>query len=163
MNPTRLSREQFIARFGGVYEHSPHFAAAVWDAGAATGPAEALYDAFRRAVEDSGENAQLALVRAHPDLANRVAMSKESTNEQIGAGLDACTTEEFNEFQRLNDEYKRKFDFPFIMAVRGLDRAHILATFRNRLKGARDDELRMALDQIHRIAALRLNDILTGA
>ena len=163
MNPAMLSREQFIARFGGVYEHSPHFAAAVWDSGAATGPAQALYDAFRRAVEDAGEAAWLALVRAHPDLANRAAMSKQSASEQAGAGLDACTMEEFDELQRLNHEYKRKFDFPFIIAVRGLGRTRILAAFRDRLKSTRDKEFPMALDQIHRIAALRLHDILTGA
>lgn len=157
---TDLNRDEFIDRFGGVYENSPHFAAAVWDSGAAQGDPYDLYEAFRQAVAAAGENAQLALIRAHPDLANRVAMSAESTGEQRGAGLDACTMAEVAEFQRLNDDYKRKFGFPFIVAVRGLDRARILAAFRHRLDATRDAEFEMSLHQIHRIAALRLQDLI---
>ncbi len=160
MSLARLTRDQFVARFGGVYEHSPHFAEAVFDAGATKRPVEEIFAAFRQAVSDAGENAQFALIRAHPDLANRVSMSAESTSEQTGAGLGQCTIAEFQEFQRLNDEYKRKFDFPFIIAVRGLDRERILAAFKHRLGASPQAEFHMALHQIHRIAALRIQDIL---
>lgn len=161
MKPIRdLSRDEFVARFGGVYENSPHFAESVWDAGAAQGDTYDLYQAFRDAVDVAGENAQLALIRAHPDLAKRVSMSLESTSEQAGAGLDQCTMAEVAEFQQLNDDYKRKFGFPFIIAVRGLDRERVLGAFRHRLGMSREAEFDMALHQIHRIAALRLTDLI---
>jgi len=161
MKPIRdLTRDEFVARFGGVYEASPHFAEAVWDSGAAQGDTYNLYQAFRDAVDAAGENAQLALIRAHPDLANRVSMSAESTSEQAGAGLDQCTMAEVAEFQQLNDDYKHKFGFPFIIAVRGLDRERILGAFRHRLALSREAEFAMALHQIHRIAALRLTDLI---
>jgi|CXWL01.1.fsa_nt_gi 2-oxo-4-hydroxy-4-carboxy-5-ureidoimidazoline decarboxylase len=155
-----MTRAEFVERFGGVYEASPHFAEAVWDSGAAQRDSYDLYETFRQAVDAAGENAQMALIRAHPDLANRVSMSAESVSEQAGAGLDQCTMAEFAEFQQLNDDYKRKFGFPFIIAVRGLDRERILNAFRHRLSANPDAEFVMALHQIHRIAALRLQDII---
>ncbi|GAM96803.1 2-oxo-4-hydroxy-4-carboxy--5-ureidoimidazoline (OHCU) decarboxylase [alpha proteobacterium U9-1i] len=161
MKPIRdLSRDEFVARFGGVYESSPQFAETVWDEGGAQRDSYDLYQAFRDAVDSAGENAQIALLRAHPDLADRVSMSAESTNEQAGAGLDQCTMAEVAEFQQLNDDYKRKFGFPFIIAVRGLDRDRILGAFRHRLNLSREAEFAMALHQIHRIAALRLQDLI---
>jgi len=159
MKPGDFTGEQFVACFGGVYEHSRHFATQVWDARPNTGDAAALKAAFRNAVGSAGREAQLALIRAHPDLGNRLAMSKESTAEQKGAGLDACTREEFAEFQKLNADYKAKFGFPFIIAVRGLDRTDILAAFRQRLNNSADQEFATALEQIHRIAGFRINDI----
>ncbi len=157
-----LTREQFVARFGGVYEHSPHFAETVWRNArpADLDDAAKLKTLFRAAVFDAGKDGQLALIRAHPDLGNRLAMSKESTSEQKGAGLDACSPEEFAEFQKLNTEYKAKFAFPFIIAVRGLDRATILAAFRARLNNSADAEFATALEQIHRIAGFRISDLL---
>jgi OHCU decarboxylase len=110
-------------------------------------------------VFDAGKDAQLALIRAHPDLGNRLAMSRESASEQKGAGLDACSPEEFAEFQKLNADYKAKFGFPFIIAVRGLDRSAILAAFRTRLSNNADAEFATALEQIHRIAGFRIADI----
>jgi len=159
-----LAREAFVARFGGIYEHSPWVAEAVWDAGGPpadpdTDP-EALADAMAAAVEAAGEAAQLALLRAHPDLAGRLAvaggLTADSASEQAGAGLDRCTPQEFAEFQRLNAAYKARFGFPFIIAVRGLDRAAVLEAFRRRLGNDRAAEFREALDQVHRIARLRL-------
>lgn len=158
--PSRLDRDGFLARYGGVYEHSPWIAAAVWDAGRASDEAGALADAMAAEVEAAGEAAQLALLRAHPDLAGKLAVARdltaESNAEQAGAGLDRCTPAEFAEFQRLNDAYKARFEFPFILAVRGHDRAGILEIFRRRLGNDRATEFREALDQVHRIARLRL-------
>ncbi len=156
-----MTREQFVARFGGVYEHSPQLAEAVWNA---VGPralddAQKLKERFRSAVDSAGRDAQLALIRAHPDLGKRLAMSKESTAEQRGAGLDACSPEEFEELQHLNHAYNDTFGFPFIIAVRGLDRSAILAAFRQRLSNSAEAEFATALAQIHRIASFRIDDI----
>lgn len=158
--PASLDRAGFLARYGGVYEHSPWIAAAVWDAGGAGDEAEALADAMAAQVEAADAAAQLALLRAHPDLAGRLAvrgaLTAESTAEQAGAGLDRCSPEEFAEFQRLNAAYTARFGFPFILAVKGFDRAGILAAFRRRAENSRGAEFREALDQVHRIAQLRL-------
>ncbi len=160
MPPGGLDREGFLARYGGVYEHSPWIAGAVWDEGAASDDMEALAGAMAARVEVAGEEAQLALLRAHPDLAGKLAvrgeLTAESTSEQAGAGLDRCSPEEFEEFQRLNDAYKTRFGFPFILAVKGHDRAGILEAFRRRVGHDRATELSAALAQVHRIARLRL-------
>ena len=158
--PTTLSREAFVARFGGVYEHSPWVAEQVWDSGRVTDDSAALAEAMAEVVEAAGTKAQLALLRAHPDLAGKLAvggaLTAESTAEQASAGLDRCKPGEFAEFQRLNEAYTARFGFPFIIAVRGLDRAAILEAFRHRLGNDRGAEFREALEQVHRIARLRL-------
>jgi 2-oxo-4-hydroxy-4-carboxy-5-ureidoimidazoline decarboxylase len=119
-----------------------------------------LADAMAARVEAAGPGAQRALLRAHPDLAGRLAvrgqLTAESTSEQAGAGLDRCSPKEFEEFQRLNDIYNARFGFPFILAVKGYDRAGILDAFRRRVGNTRKAEFREALDQVHRIARLRL-------
>lgn len=158
--PSALDRAAFLARYGGVYEHSPWIAAAVWDKGAATDDAEALARAMAAEVESADAPARLTLLRAHPDLAGKLALrgelTAESTSEQAGAGLDQCSPEEFDAFQNLNAAYRERFGFPFILAVKGHDRAGILAAFRRRVSNDREAELREALDQVHRIARLRL-------
>jgi len=158
--PGGLDREGFLARYGGVYEHSPWIAGAVWDEGAASDDDETLAGAMAARVEAAGQEAQLALLRAHPDLAGKLALRGEltadSTSEQAGAGLERCSADEFAEFQRLNDAYKTRFGFPFILAVKGHDRVAILAAFRRRAANGRAAELRQALDQVHRIARNRL-------
>lgn len=158
--PGALPRDAFVARFGGVYEHSPWVAGAVRDSGAVPDDAEGLAAAMADVVEAAGEAAQLALLRAHPDLAGKLAvrggLTPESGTEQASAGLDRCTPAEFAEFQRLNEAYRARFGFPFIIAVRGLDRAAILDAFRHRIGNDRASEFREALDQVHRIARLRL-------
>jgi OHCU decarboxylase len=155
-----MDRERFVARYGGVYEHSPWVAAAIWDDDAASGDLAMLAEAMAVHVEASGEAAQLALLRAHPDLAGKLALrgelTAESTSEQAGAGIDHCSPEEYDEFQRLNRRYTARFGFPFILAVKGYDRAGILEAFRRRVTNAPATEFREALDQVHRIARLRL-------
>ena len=158
--PSTQDRASFLARYGGVYEHSLWIAASVWDRGGAVDEAEALAEAMAAVVEAADEAARLALLQAHPDLAGKLAvrgeLTMESASEQAGAGLDRCSPAEFEEFQRLNAAYKDRFGFPFILAVKGHDRAGILAAFRRRLGNSRDAEFREALDQVHRIALLRL-------
>jgi OHCU decarboxylase len=160
-----LDRAGFVARYGGVYEHSPWIAEAIWDDGNVPDEMRALADCMAAQVEAAGEEAQLALLRAHPDLAGKLAMrgglTFSSTSEQAGAGLDHCSPEEFEEFQRLNDAYTSRFGFPFILAVKGYDRTGILDAFRRRVGNDRPAEFREALDQVHRIARLRLQ-VLAG-
>lgn len=158
--PSALDRAGFLARYGGVYEHSPWIAAEVWDAGQMSDDVETLAAAMAAVVGAAPRAAQLALLRAHPDLAGRLAvagaLTAASAAEQAGAGLDRCTPPEFAEFQELNARYVARFGFPFIVAVRGLDRAGILARFRERVANSHDAEFREALAQVHRIARLRL-------
>jgi len=156
------NKRAFMRRFGGVYEHSDWVAEKVFDAGPPE--PEALPDAMRQIVEDAGRSAQLALLRAHPDLAGKLATSgaltTESTSEQASAGLDQCTEAEFAEFTALNTRYKSSFGFPYILAVRGRNRHEILENFRERVTHTPETEFREALDQVHQIAALRLEDLL---
>ena len=164
--PSRLTRTLFVERFGGVYEHSPWVAEAAYDAG--LGPqaddAAGLAKAMAAAMAGGGEAAKRALVNAHPDLAGKLAaagkLTSESTGEQASAGLDQLTGEERAQFTALNDAYRARFDFPFIMAVKGKTRGEILAAFQRRLQHDQQQELATALREIAAIAALRLKDIL---
>ena len=163
-----MDRTQFIEHFGGVYEHSPWIAMQVFDMG--LGPLldtpAGLSSAMMEVVEQAGREPQLLLLRAHPDLAGRLAvsggLSTASSAEQAGAGLDQCAPEEFREFTDLNTRYAEKFGFPFIVAVRGLDRGGILGWFRQRVEHDPDMEFNEALSQVHRIARLRIDEVFAG-
>lgn len=160
--PSRMSREDFMDLFGGVYEHSPWIAEAVFADGL-TGTQDTvagLHGSLRSAVDDADDDRQLALLRAHPDLAGKLAvageLTAESSSEQASAQLDQCTAEEFTEFQSLNDRYKETFGFPYILAVRGRNRQEILENFRSRVDNDAETEFAEALKQVHRIALLRI-------
>lgn len=160
--PSSLDRTAFVETYGGIYEHSPWVAETVYDAG--VGPADdtaaALAGRMAQVVDAADGDAKLALLRAHPELAGRLAMAgsltADSTAEQASAGLDRCTPEEFAEFHALNERYTARFGFPFIVAVRGLSRQDILDAFRSRAGNDREIEFATALQQVHRIARLRL-------
>jgi OHCU decarboxylase len=158
--PAALDRASFLTRFGGVYEHNPWIAAAAFDAGPLPDSAEALAETLRAVVEAAPADAQMTLIKAHPDLAGKLGvqggLTAESSAEQASAGLDRCTPEEFQAFQRLNTAYRARFGFPFIIAVRGLTRREILERFAERLGNSPAAEFRTALDEVHRIARLRL-------
>jgi 2-oxo-4-hydroxy-4-carboxy-5-ureidoimidazoline decarboxylase len=160
----KMDLETFLSRYGGVYEHSPWIAEACFGTGL---KADTLSRAMRQQVEEAGKDKQLALLRAHPDLAGKLAvqggLTDESTSEQAGAGLDQCTADEYARFQALNTEYQEKFQFPFILAVKGFGRAEILEIFETRVHNAYVKEFREALDQVHRIAYLRLSELDMGA
>ena len=161
MKPSALTHEEFLSRFGPVYEASPWVAEGVWPAveeGTLDDPA-ALATALRAEVDAAPREMQLALIRAHPELASRARMAEASVKEQSGAGLDQCSAEEFAAFQRLNAEYNTRFGFPFIVAVKGLTRADILAAFERRLANDPETEFATAIAQIHRIAGFRLADL----
>ncbi len=160
------SPAEFVALLDGTYEHSPWIA----EAAAARRPFRSLAQlkhALAQAVREAGSEAQLALIRAHPELAGRAMVARgltaESTDEQSRAGLTACTAGEFAIIQQLNADYNAKFGFPFILAVRGprgdgLSRLEIIVTFTRRLANHPDFERAECLRNIHRIAEIRLDD-----
>jgi 2-oxo-4-hydroxy-4-carboxy-5-ureidoimidazoline decarboxylase len=154
-----MRRDDFVRRFGGIYENSPWVAESAYADAHGLTKAE-LADLFAACVERAPRERKLALIRAHPDLAGKAAIAgelgDESTEEQRSARLDQCTAAEFERFQRLNRCYHEKFGFPFVMAVRGRNRAEILAAFEARLGNDADTEWRSALAEIHKIARLRL-------
>jgi OHCU decarboxylase len=163
--PSRLDRAQFLQIQGRVYEHSPWIAEALWNAGLTPkhDEIEALHRDLAAIVDAAPRERQLALLNAHPDLAGRLAvrgeLTAESSSEQAGAGLDRCSPEEFRRFTELNGTYKAKFGFPFILAVKGKGRAEILRNFEQRIHNAPETEFRTALDEVHKIALLRLRDL----
>ena len=160
------SEADFIGLLDGTYEHSPWIAQRAWS----HRPFESLVQlklALAEVVRKSGRDAQLGLIRAHPELAGKAMVAKtltaESTHEQGKAGLADCTLADFAHIQQLNADYNLKFGFPFILAVRGprvmgLPKAEIIASFERRLDNHPDFELAECLRNIHRIAEIRLND-----
>lgn len=153
-------RDDFVARYGGIYEHSPWVAEAAWDRYGKAPPADELAGVMAACVDAASDARKLALIRAHPDLAGRAAvageLTAESTSEQASAGIDRCTPEEFARFTGYNARYVEKFGFPFVMAVRGSNRHAILAAFEERLDNDPGTEFRRAIAEIHKIARLRL-------
>ncbi|MEO8299504.1 MAG: 2-oxo-4-hydroxy-4-carboxy-5-ureidoimidazoline decarboxylase, partial [Burkholderiales bacterium] len=156
----------FVALLDGIYEHSPWVA----ERAAPLRPFSTLAQlklALAQVVSQASENEQLALIRAHPELAGKAMVARtltaESTGEQSRAGLTDCSAAEFAEIQALNAEYNARFGWPFILAVRGprgtgLTRQQIIATFKRRAQGSRDFEFAEVLRNIHRIAEIRLNE-----
>ena len=151
---------EFVRRYSGIYENSPWVA----EKAAPLVDGSADIDVIARVMADCVDNAsrdrQLALIRAHPDLAGKTAvagnLTDDSKNEQASAGLDQCLPDEYERFQALNSAYRTKFGFPFVMAVRSCSRAQILAAFESRIENDYDEEFETALFEIHKIARLRL-------
>ena len=164
-----LSREDFVFRFGGVFEHSPFIAERAYDAGGLTEPltASGVHAALAAVFRAASPEERLGVLRAHPDLAGRLAISGELTEdsrkEQSGAGLDRLSPAEHARFTELNAAYVEKYDFPFIIAVKGLDKDDILSAFELRIGNGRDEELATAAAQVERIALLRLTSMLPEA
>jgi 2-oxo-4-hydroxy-4-carboxy-5-ureidoimidazoline decarboxylase len=159
----RLDRGRFVELFGGVFEHAPWVAEQAFDAGPFRN-IETLQGAMVQAMRRAPQARQLALIRAHPDLAGRAAIAGEltaaSSAEQASAGLDQCTPAEFERFCELNQTYKEKFGFPFILAVKGRSRAEILAIFERRVRNPVETEFQEALHQIADIARMRLTGLI---
>jgi OHCU decarboxylase len=164
--PSRMDRDIFVARFGRIFEHSPWIAERAWalELGPAHDSATGLHNALARMFRTASPEERLGVLRAHPDLAGKLAQARrltaESTQEQASAGLDALTDDERARFTALNDAYVAKHGFPFIIAVRDNTRASILAAFETRLANDTETEFTTACAQVERIAALRLKDML---
>jgi len=152
-----MTAEAFVDAFGDVAEHSPWVAREAAKA-RLYASREAMIEAFAAALMAAPREAQLALIRAHPDLATKARLTADSTREQAGAGLGALTPEEFQRFTGLNTRYREKFGFPFIFAVKGATKHQILASFAERVNQAVDDEFATALIQICRIFRFRIED-----
>jgi len=155
---------EFRAAFGGVFEHSPWVAERAF-AARPFASVDALHAAMADAVKGAGDEAKLALLRAHPELAGREAqagtMTGDSTFEQGGAGLTALSREEMARISDLNRRYREKFGFPFIIAVRQNTKAGIFSEFERRLAHERDAELGAALGQVFVITRLRLDGLVS--
>ena len=159
-----LSRDEFVRIVGPVFEHSPWIAEAAW-LKRPFASMEELHRALCQTVANAGEQKQLALIRAHPDLVGRAALAgtltPESTREQASAGLGALTPEEIAAFQKSNAAYREKFGFPFVICARLNKKEAILHGFRIRLNNSRAQEIETALEEIFKIARLRLQDTIT--
>ncbi|WP_028725663.1 allantoinase PuuE [Paracoccus zeaxanthinifaciens] len=164
--PSRMDRAEFVERFGGIYEHSPWIAERVWDAemGAVHDSAAGLAGRMAQVFRAADDAERLGVLRAHPDLAGKLAQARrltaDSTAEQASAGLDALTDAERAEFTRLNEAYVARHGFPFIIAVRDHDKAGIMAAMRARLDNDTETERSTAEEQVARIGELRLKEAL---
>ncbi len=165
LRPSHMDRDTFVAEFGGIFEHSPWVAERAFglELGPAHDTAIGVHSALARAFRSATPNERLGVLRAHPDLAGKLAAAKrltaDSTAEQASAGLDALTDQERADFTAMNTAYTDRFGFPFIIAVRDNTKASILAAFRRRLDNDRDNELAEACRQVERIAELRLQSM----
>lgn len=153
-----LSREEFVARFGAVYERSPWVAEAAWRA-RPFADLSALEQAMQEAVRSAGRERQLELIGLHPRLGTRLKLSGYSRNEQSGAGLLSAAPAELAELERLNGIYEARFGFPFILAVRNASVRQILDSCRARIDHAAASEFDESLRQVFRIAHFRLTDL----
>ncbi|PKO58953.1 MAG: OHCU decarboxylase [Betaproteobacteria bacterium HGW-Betaproteobacteria-18] len=158
-----LDHGAFVARLGGIFEHSPWVAERVV-AQRPFASVDALHAAMVEVVAAASNTEKLVLIRAHPQLAGKAAIRNELTaasrSEQHGAGLDQCSADEFSRITELNDAYQQRFGFPFILAVRGHGRDSIIANMAERLNNAPTHEHDEALRQIARIARFRLSDLI---
>lgn len=156
-----LDREAFMARLGFLFEDSPSIVARAWD----LRPFESLDDLHTKlcsVMYAASPDEQIALIRAHPDLVGRAALTgtlaPTSTREQAAAGLDRLTPDEIGTFKRLNRAYAERFGFPFVICARENKKESILAGFEQRLGHSREQEIATALGEIAKIARLRLLD-----
>ncbi|ETX11382.1 OHCU decarboxylase [Marinomonas ushuaiensis DSM 15871] len=158
----------FVSLLSGIYEHSPWVAEQLWrqksehPIGYFDDIAK-IQQAMRDIVDQSSDEQKLMLLRAHPDLAGKAAavgeLTDASKSEQAGAGLDQCTDIELAHFLQINDQYRQKFGFPFIMAVKGATKEQILAGFEERTPNDLETEFARAINEVHKIAGFRLADL----
>jgi 2-oxo-4-hydroxy-4-carboxy-5-ureidoimidazoline decarboxylase len=152
-----LTRDQFVAALGWVFEDSPWVAERTW-AHRPFASRQALHRTMTGELERATPAVQLALLRAHPDLGTRARVSAASAGEQSGAGLDRLTAEEFETFEWLNAAYREKFGFPFLYAVKGSDKHDIFIALGRRMESSQIEEFRRALSEVYRIAWFRLQE-----
>ena len=159
----QLDQTEFVRALGPVFEHSPWIAEATWP-NRPFANFQNLHHALCQTVEHSGDTKQLALIRAHPDLVGRASLAgtltRESSREQAAAGLNKLSPAEIDLFQRQNSAYQNKFGFPFVLCARLNKKDAILAGFQRRLQNSRPDEIKTALQEIFKIAELRLRDLI---
>jgi len=152
-----LDRDDFVRSTGWLFEHSPWVAERTWRH-RPFATIDALHQALVEQVEGASPQEQLTLLQAHPDLGTRARVSGASADEQAGAGLDRLTPQEFEQLQSLNAEYRNKYGFPFLFAVRGSTKHDILQALVRRLRNTPEEEYREALRQVYRIARFRIEE-----
>jgi OHCU decarboxylase len=159
----QLGQAEFVERFGPLFEHSPWVAEDAWS-DRPFADVDELFEALRAAMYAAPRDRQLALIRAHPDLAGKAAiegtLTRSSKSEQASAGLDRLTPDEYEAFTRTNTAYRERFGFPFVVCVREHTKESILRVAAERLEHTRDEEVRVALEEIAKIARLRMKDVL---
>ena len=162
-NINKLSEIQFIKLFANIFENSQFIAEALYEKkGDGFSDFENLTKKMMDIFENTTKEQKLKILNAHPDLANKTKVSSltdDSKKEQQNAGLDSCTKEEFDEFKKLNDLYKKKFNFPFILAVKEKNKNEILDNFKKRISFNPTTEFDEALKQVKQIASLRLKEL----
>ena len=158
-----MDEATFVDLYGGVYEHSDWVARAAWQQGVSDFSVDAVAAVLAAQVNMASKQRQLQLINEHPDLAGKTAvrgeLTAESASEQSSAGIDQCSEQELSRFAILNNDYKDKFGFPFIMAVKGSNHFAILDGFSRRIANDYDTEFATALEEIHKIARFRLEEI----
>lgn len=164
--PSRMSETKFVKTYGSVFEHSPWIAKRAFklERAPAFDTVIGLHSLLCRVFRNASDKERLKVLNAHPDLAGKLAaakkLTKESTKEQASAGLDQLTNKERKIFQQLNSKYVEKFDFPFIIAVKGLSKTQIMKAFKKRINNDHREEFNTACKQVEKIALLRLKDLL---
>jgi OHCU decarboxylase len=154
-----LRKSDFISIFGNVFEKTQWIAEKAYDS-IPYKNFEELFSKMMEIFENSKKERHLEILNAHPDLAVEKKLTEDSKNEQKNASLNQCTDEEFVEFRKLNNEYKKKFGFPFIIAVKGKNKEEILNNFRQRLTNNINLEFEEAKKQVKKIASFRLSEII---
>ena len=155
----KLSKSDFISIFGNVFEKTEWIAQKSYDSKPYKN-FEELFSKMMEVFENSNKENHIKILNAHPDLAVEKKLTKDSKNEQKNASLNQCTDEEFIEFKKLNEEYKKKFRFPFIIAVKGKNKEEILNSFRQRITNNINLEFEEAKKQVKKIANFRLGEII---
>ena len=154
-----LSKSDFISVFGNVFEKTKWIAERAYD----SKPYNNFEELFAKMIEifeNSNNKNHLKILRAHPDLTVKEKLTKDSQNEQANASLNECSDKEFKEFKKLNKKYKKKFGFPFIIAVKGKNKNEILNKFKKRVLNNIDIEFKEAKKQVKKIATFRLSEII---
>ena len=162
-NINKLPETQFINLFANIFENSQFIAEALYKKkGDGFNDFKDLINKMMDIFESTTKEQKLKILNAHPDLADKAKISSltsDSKNEQNSVGLDQCTEDEFNEFKKLNDIYKKKFNFPFIIAVKGKNKNEILETFKKRISSHPEIEFNEATKQVKQISSLRLKEL----
>ena len=154
-----LRKSDFISIFGNVFEKTQWIAEKTYNLKPYKN-FEELFSKIMEIFEHSKKERHLEILNTHPDLAVEKKLTEDSKNEQKNASLNQCTDEEFVEFRKLNNEYKKKFGFPFIIAVKGKNKEEILNNFRQRLTNNINLEFEEAKKQVKKIASFRLSEII---
>ncbi len=154
-----MRRDEFVAIIGPVFEHSPWIAERTWTR-RPFASVQDLHEKLCASVRDSLPNEQLSLIRAHPDLVTRAVLTRESQSEQASAGLGNLSASEAEQFQNYNARYRERFGFPFVICARLNKKELILQAFPDRLQNSPEREMKTALEEIYKIAELRLHDLL---